>query len=811
MRQAETGRGDDGTCPPSIPKEITPPAISEHSFMRLFFRVFRQTTLGAFALALRASGLASQPTALLDDLILGNPASETAHHGVVEKSEVLTAGALGASARRLLPGGAQPWEGGHLAFTMKVDPAKPNYLTARFWGDEINENYLILFCEGKQVGYRHLGDIDVLALPDEEPRYNGRFYYATTPLPRALTAGKSEVHLEIRSNGPIWGYAKNFEQYQKPMTTPSRAIYRLATHTDGCFSPPADEKQGDAPKDAVRAQPGEEVLATTKQRVNGTLDGLLKSKRPVNQMQAQLLARAFFVKWTIAFQNPKAVEQVVASADERYQAWKKDPAAVWHDAATWNPDWFGLGPEADAVRLLAKAISPATLDAKLDGEKTRRAAWGEMFRASRDWLRTHRRWYTNQTLFVDTNLYRSHRALAALNSADAWPEERARHYLYQAFGLEPWLGADTASGSANGEGPEKSWGTHYFQITDKGLSRELGYVGGYGEILGQMVDAYEATYDPGQEGDAKMKAQIAKLQRARLYFRYPTADEDGFRAMRIETGVGWRDTHFPGPVTYSQRTSTDETALYAAARTLDPHAVGAVQQMFADNQFFASVADSLKDRRLRADFGLLTIPDDYEKLRAQPPSPHRLPMSWDQPDTVFADEEDGVVAIKHGREILYVSLYWRSRSGINGLARVHYLTPQYQQVAVVYEDNKFTPSGQVWKRPNWTNFGFGNGGFHYPGKLDSALAGEELPIPKFPADVKLEVGKEMPFAGRADFYQLRFGPYLIAMNTTKDQSFEAAVPAGLKDAPDLVSGQVVSLQGPVKIGPRQTLVLRLDP
>ena len=140
---------------------------------------------------------------------------------------------------------------------------------------------------------------------------------------------------------------------------------------------------------------------------------------------------------------------------------------MWHDAATWNPDWFGLGPAADAVRLLEKEIAPA-LEAKLDDGKTRRAAWTEMFRASRDWLRTHRRWYTNQTLFVDTNLYRSHRAIVAIDPANAWPEAQARHYLDEALGLAPWLGADTAEGS------EKPWGGNYFQITEKGLSRELG-------------------------------------------------------------------------------------------------------------------------------------------------------------------------------------------------------------------------------------------------------------------------------------------------------------------------------------------------
>jgi hypothetical protein len=616
--------------------------------------------------------------------------------------------------------------------------------------------------------------------------------------------GKSEVKMEIRSSGPVWGYGRNFEEFQKPMTNPSRAIYRLATHTEGCFEPSAEEKQGEAPAEKVRAEPGEEVLAAVKQRVNGTLDGLMKSKRPLNQMQAQLLAKAYFVKWTTAFQNPKAVEQVIRCADDRYSAWKKDPQAVWRDASTWNPNWFGLGPIADAVRLLAQPVAPS-LDTKLDGEKTRRVAWSEMFQASRDMLRQNRRWYTNQSLFFDTNLYRSHRALVAIDPAHAWPEEQARRYLDEALGLAPWLGADTATGSA------KTLGTNYFQITDKGLSRELGYVGGYGEILGQMVDAWDAARAPGEEGDPKIKAQIAKLQRARLFFRYPMLDGEGCRAMHLETGVGWRDTHFPGGVTYAQRAGLDETAINAAAVTLDPHAVGAAQQMFADNQFFASIAAQLRDNRLRAVFGLLTVPDDYEKIHAQAASPHRLPMSWDQPDTVFADEEDGVVAIKHGNEILYVSLYWRARMGINGLARAHYLMPRYQQIAVVHEEVKFEPSGKTWKRPNWTNFGFGNGGPRYPVKLDSAHAGEELPIAKYPADVPFAPGKETPFAGHAEFYQLRFGPYLIAMNTTKEKTFELAPPPGVTQAPDLVSKMTLALDAPLKIGPRSTVVLFLGP
>lgn len=756
-----------------------------------------------FCLAL-ASMAAAQPTPLVDHLTLGDADSEATHQLQADKSETIQ-GALQQPARRLLAAGQRSWEGGRLSFTMKVDPERPNYLTARFWGDEPNPNYLILLCEGKQVGYRHLGDIDVLALPDDAPRYNGRFYYTTTPLPRAMTAGRRQVRLEIRSSGPIWSYGRNFEQYQKPMTRPSRAIYRLAVHTDGCFVPPEDEVQGEAPKETVRQQPGQEVLLEARKRVNATLHGLLKSSRPVNQMQAQLLAKAYFVKWTTAFENSKVVEQVIRCADERYAAWRQDPQAVWRDRSTWNPEWFGLGPVGDAVRLLAKPIAPA-LDLTLDGQKSRRAAWSEMFGASRDWLRTHRRWYTNQTMFIDTNIYRSHRGVVAIDPSNAWPEAQAKRYLYESLGLAPWSGSDLPEG-----GSEKRWGGSYYQFTEKGLSRELGYVGGYGEILGQMVDAYEATRDPGQEGDPKIKAQIAKAQRARLYFRYPMPDAQGHRAMRLETGISWRDSHFPGNVTYAQRSNLDETAVYAAAVTLDPSAIGAAQQMLADNQLFASIDALVRDRRLRGDFGLLSVPDDYETILAQPASPHRLPMSPGQPDTVFADEENGAVAIKHGQEILYVSLYWRSRTGINGLARTHYLTPRYQQVAVVYADVQFEPSGQSWRRPNWTNFGFGNGGMRYPDRIDSAHVGEELPIPRLPADAPLRPNQENPYAGRADFYQLRYGPYLIAMNTTKHKTFPLAVPPGVRQAPDLVSKKTLSLAEPLTVAPRSTVVLFLGP
>jgi len=44
------------------------------------------------------------------------------------------------------------------------------------------------------------------------------------------------------------------------------------------------------------------------------------------------------------------------------------------------------------------------------------------------------------------------------------------------------------------------------------------------------------------------------------------------------------------------------------------------------------------------DSGLLGTPDEYAAVKAQLASPLRLPMAPGQPDFVFSDEEDGVIA-----------------------------------------------------------------------------------------------------------------------------------------------------------------------
>jgi hypothetical protein len=763
--------------------------------------------------------IACRADAPLDTLTFGSPASEQAHGLVPDHSDTI-AGGLAESARRLLPlettDPQQSWSGGKLAFTLKVDPAKVNYVTVRLWGSDVTQDRLVLFCEGKQVGYHHIGDIDLLDFGSDigEPGFNGRFFYTTTPLPLAMTKGHTELHFEIRSIGRIWGYGDTFARYQRPMDAPTRGIYRIYTHTGtGRFVPPVAEKQGTAPSDPpVRSSPGPEVLDTLKARINGDLQGLLKRTGPLSQMQIQFLARAYYVSWTPVYENPKAVERIVGGLDQTFAAYRANPKLAESDPATPNPDWFGLGLAGDAVRLLGMAPgAPLTsyLDQTIDdpkgGKIARRAAWSEMLEASRDWHLRHRRQYTNQSMIIDMNSYTANRGVAVLMPAHALPEERMLHYLYQSVGLEPWLGSDTDSG------PAKPLGDRYYELTPKGLTKELGYVGSYGEVIDWATSIYNVTrHTPGKPGDPKIEAQIEKISHARAPFRYPALDADGFRAMRLEPIVGWRDSHYPSDVNYGERPTWDASPLFEASATLDPAMVGYAQQMFDDNQYFSSVANRMRDKGLRVTMGLLATPDEYAALKAQPASPARLPMSPGRPDFVWADEEDGVVALKHGSDILYASLYWRARYAVNFRARVHYLTPTVDRIAVVQEDAKYDPSGLTYTTPDWTDTDMPGGGHRYPAPVHQAYAGEVLPIAKIPEGEVFKPGQENVHAGRATFYALHYGPYLIGMNCTADRSFDLAIPAGAGPVTSLTPGNARTAAGAtIKVGPNSTVVFYL--
>lgn len=766
--------------------------------------------LGALYCCMAIPTITTAQSAQLDQVILGDTASEKAHDLMAEHSEVIT-GALDEPARRLLPLQPQSWDGGSVSFTMKIDPGQQNYFTARFWGSDKGEKSgrLLLWADGLQVGYRHEGDYDVLNQCDEQGEAPGRFFYQTLPLPLSLTHGKTTIKLKISALGPMWPYGQTFDKYQKTLSEPSRGIYRVYTHTQAYFVPDPTEKQGHFPDATLRTQPGEEVIAQSKQVVINRLKRMLQEKvtpesawgKHDRLTRLKLLAAAYNTEWTPAYHDPRTIEQIVQYGDAAVRDFAENPDQV-------AANWVGAGPLGEAVMQTNEAIKPR-LDETIDiggSKRSRREAWAKQLRGSVDYWRTHRRSYTNQSMIVDWNIYMANRALEIIQPKLALPEAKTMGYLYQAIGIEPWLGSDPREDGAHvadtpDQGTVKPFGENYNLVTRKGLSRELGWVGTYGEtILHFTGEMARMTHDP------KIRQQLVKMQHARLYFRYPGLDGDGYRCMKLVSEIDNRTAHYPlsGSAYVSPKIREAWWMDVPALLSNDQTIVGAAQRSIADGQYFAYAQGRLKDPDT---LGMMRNVDEYTKVKSLPLSNYEFPMADGQPDFAFADEEDGVVAIKHGDTRLYVNLYYRAERAVNSVARVFESTPTLTRIATVCTQARAVPSGQTYTRPDWIDMTRSRA-LPPPGQtIHQAWAGQEMPISARPEGARLPAyGDWGPFLGKAQSYELQFGHYLIVMNCSKDKPLTWTLPPQFAGEQDLISKRPSSELG-TSLAPLSTIVL----
>lgn len=740
------------------------------------------------------------PESGIDMIAFGEDASEAAH-GIRHAHSETIAGGLGKPARRLLAGGPFSWQGGSVEWTMQVDPEKQNYFTVKLWGSDkgMQSGRLILFADGLQVGYRHESDHDLLNQSDDDALAPGRFVYVTVPLPPGLTAMKERITLRIIATGPIWFYGSHFEQYQKNFTGPSRGIYRAYTHTSPRFVPSAMEIQGRMPEAEFRSSPGPEVIDQTRSIVTDRLSRALRNPNlPGNikgiSEELYLLSEAWHVGWTPAHRDRRTLDRLIRLGDTFVEDFHRDAKFV-------ENDWSGARPLGQAIVSAFPDIG-ADLEQSIKlGGKTqpRKAAWAAVLKHGMDHWRTRRRSYTNQSMIVDAGIYTSNRALGLIDPTSAIDPARALGYLRESAGIDPWLGSDTPDG-----GSEKPYGANYHLISRKGLSRELGYVASYGETIQPFM--FELA---SHTGDRELREQTRRMQRARLVFRYPSFDADGHRCMKLVSEIDNRTAHYPQSGSAYNASDVREAWWMETASLLpdDPAIVGAAQQSVREGQYFHHVQKRLKDRDT---LGMMRNVDAWKKVSALPESKVVLPMTPGQPDFVFADEQVGVLAIKRGEEMLFVNLYYRAERAVNRVARVFELSPQITRIATVRSEVEIIPSGNQYTRPDWIDRIRGRG-ITPPGQdLHQAWAGEVMPIAKRPDDAKSPAyGEWGPFVGKAAFYVLRYGDYLIGMNTTVKNSYPLQVPQGVESVRDLVSGKAVQADQPLVVPPLATVVLHI--
>nr|WP_133999015.1 Tat pathway signal sequence domain protein [Streptomyces sp. 846.5] len=477
---------------------------------------------------------------------------------------------------------------------------------------------------------------------------------------------------------------------------------------------------------------------------------------------------------------------------------------------------IGAGATAhfDGLQITAPAVAGSAVP--------RRTAYRDMMLASREYWRQNQRNFTNQVMYCSIGIYTCNRALMLLSPSDAWSEADAKSWIYQAVGLEPLAGSQDQAGNW-------TWplGHSYYSVTPKGLSREMGWVADYGETTGILVRMYEAvTQGAGGAPDPQLKARMVTMAKARSWFRYPTVDADGYKTVRLESQIGWRNETYPGAVVYTQLLDHDSSPVSAAAAFADPDLVGSTQQMVQDGQL-APQLDTYLGNGLGTRTGLNAfqfVAEHLPAFQALPASTRRLPAgSWDTPDFVFTDEVNACLAVKRGQEILYSSLYFRARQAVNDMSRVHLLSPQSERSATVRVTTQFIKDpNSTFTIQDWVTWDFGiydpvsnveqpGGGIAPPGPaLHQAFAGEKLYLAPLPADVPAQdspvLGAQEMLVGKAPFYILEYAGYIVAMNTSTNQTFTYRSTSSQR-AVNLQTGRQTDLRRPIQVPPLSTLVL----
>ena len=685
----------------------------------------------------------------VDRIVLGNEASEAAHGFADGGTSRVDAGTAGRPCRRILKPDGERWRAGPMRFRLKVARGARTYLRVVLWGGDVSHDHMFCTIDGKMLGQMHLGEYDLLDYESCWPRdaerttsdaeHFGVFTTRTFLVPEELTAGRDSVEVAIYAAGHVWGYGVDFEQFQKMVEHDSRGIYAVATMDAAGPAEGARMNGGDGPPLADASAACAELaslILSLQEKIDRHLrylmePGILAKRRD----EAGFLAEAYSTPWCVAYRNPAAVEAVVAATDAEIENERAQPGSI-----IGNGTWYAGGRMAIAAeRLGAEVLRPYMTD-------ERRRAWRAHFLASVEYLMAHRRFFANQSQIVDTNAHWCNRALKACDPSAGPPLAETLERVKEAMGLKPM---------PNG----------YVALTAKGLSKEDGYVGSYGEsTIWAAANACEAS-----EGDAELLAQLRKASRARLYMRYPGVRRDGRRVARLEAQVSWRNEHFPPPPTYLTSGLDIRNAILAR----DPALVGAVRDALLDGTL-ADYVRAAKD----SDIAALRFPEDWRKVRKViERSGGNLPhMPCFSGDFVWGDPENAVVAVRHGSEMLFVEAYWRARGGVNNLAKVHFVSPRGEDVATVFCNETYEKQGgRVQKIGDWFQYGWM--GRLYPGYCETFAPDEGVWPPR-----NATAGALRPVAangGRADFYVVRYGPYLVAINDSHcGKRHSLAIPAG---------------------------------
>ena len=673
----------------------------------------------------------------------------------------------------------ESWMGGWMAFDIKTDPQTVNYITLKMWGASRDSGELRLILAGEESNgvYRWIDRGTPLFTPVWQNDWgsNGRdqWLYRTYALPyEEVTRGKNRVRLRLQQKG-----SGNF-----------RPIYSIYTHTNPYFEPPAGEPQGEPFEWGKKACEDAEELLTEideqklKAGAKKSIEKLMAGERGTNRDDyRQALDEypdIYNTEWSGYYHDERIIHRVKEVLDKKAEQYVKN--------GSLGMRWAGPGRvyARPYSKLHAGFEKSGVLDEKIEvggKEMTRREAYARMFKGEFDAFHKKRRVFTNQTYYGNIGLYFLNRALLKLKPEVAIPEAHARWFVYETFGMVPF-GPDNNKHQWHTEVTKA--GFPRFVVTEKGLTRERGYVVSYGEMTSQYAQV------AGDIGDPLLIDRAAEMVDARLHMRSRDNTGDGYRTLGRIGVLGWRATYYPGGQAPRMHMINEVTYLK------DPASVR-----------MAELALEWKGGKSIWKNPSIKDVEYYQKLKESLPTDYRLPFEKEKDDYAWADEGNGIFMIHHGDDFIWGSFYMPpSHKAINTKGRVRHITSVNDRIVDMRIKAKAPKSGKTRTFSSSLEEGH-----------ESVVAGRRLSIPPPPPPIgewSMDWGWREMRMGRAWFCQVHYGDYLIGMNMTRKTTYQASlyeleVPDELrgKTARDMISGREVDLSEPVILGPRSTMVL----
>lgn len=688
---------------------------------------------------------------------------------------------MGQPGLRISPSGEG--EIGYIEFEAEVKPDEQTYLTVRAWGSEPNPGPVDLaLVEGEKT--TEVGRVWWRWARDKANAYAGRWIYRTIPIPVEVTSDKTSLTLRLTSDKP--GYA----------------IYGIFTHTGPYFEIPEDHEQGEPfvwgpSRPMPEGYPG--IKARMKERALNDIEFLINEidmtkgsytprvRRITQGLNA--LAEVYHTEWSGHYQDESLLVKIRGGLDSEVQRLASrggDPGAMyyrgWTSFGNVAKGYFKVHEQFEELGWLEEEIELPYPNGPV--MQTRRKAYADFFHAGYEWRRMDRRDYTNQPLHIARTFYATQKALRKLGDPRALTQKQALRYIHEGVGYVPLLTRKFAI-----EGYMNNYA--FYTVTKAGLTQELGYVDGYGELSKDFVHHYYLT-----GGDEAVKEQSTKLTDTRAYFRIPVNDADGYATLRGIGIISWRGNTYPFRIEYGgiyEAAALESDATLRLAQLEIEHGRPYLYKSEAGRNVHWDTVTQMKEY------------EAYLKIKDLPKTDYRLPMEPGQPDFVFGDSQNGTYCFKHGETRVYGSFFHNTPYAADGkaianLAPIRMMAPRVDRYADVHFE-AYAPESGFTKE-----FKFPFGTRTYP---------QAPPPPGIDRWENIPPNSIDRTAGLAYFYRLHYGDYLIAMNCTqtdtyRENTYTLDIPEGVTSATNLHTGETVDLSRPFEVGPETTVVLLLN-